>query len=244
MRSSTVLLLALVASASAFSPPLRPPVLRSSPARHGVCARSRPSCAASRIGMSGKIPGFDDGKQQDEAVLNKAAADGRAVIAKLALENQLEVEQLQMSIDKEISLAMKGAELEMLEEYDAKTSVLLAAMNKDRDVIRGEAARIAELQEQLKQPMWWNKGKKDAGGKDKKSFANAVAPILAWTFGLAAANEIYGASNSDEGITFVVGIKAVIDAFLSVISFFIANRKPKATEQGDSGQEGGSGDSS
>jgi hypothetical protein len=177
--------------------------------------------------------------QTEEAVLNRDLQEGQKELKALQDLTNEETTQLQRRLEKEIELAMKGAELEMLEEYDAKTQALLSSMKKDRDVIREEAQNIADLQEQLKSPLWWQK-KQGGAGKDKKSFANTLAPFLAWTFGFAALNEVYSASGSDDGVTFIVGLKTAFDAFLSLVSGFIAFRKAKPAPAGD--DEAGGGD--
>eukprot|EP00960_Hanusia_phi_P009604 279099-Hanusia_phi.AAC.3 len=119
---------------------------------------------------------------------------------------------------------MEGAQIELLEEYDQKTQAILKDMQKQRDIIRQEASNIAELKKQLDNPMWW----KARGKPEKKSKNNFLPMALAWTFGLAAANEIYGGIQSDEGLTFIGGGKAVADSLLCIVSASIAMRKSKS----------------
>ncbi|EKX40276.1 hypothetical protein GUITHDRAFT_154212 [Guillardia theta CCMP2712] len=180
-----------------------------------------------------KVQDADDSKSQslfgkaevlDDKILELEVAKGQKQISELATLTNAEVQTLQKKIEEEINLAMEGAQLELLEEYDQKTQAILKDMMKQRDIIRQEASNIEELKKQLDSPMWW----KSRGNTEKKSKDNFIPMALAWTFGLAAANEIYSGMQSDEGLSFIGGGKAVLDSLLCIVSASIAMRKSKS----------------
>jgi hypothetical protein len=125
---------------------------------------------------------------------------------------------------------MKGAEEQMLEVYDKQTQEILDNMRKERDIIRSEAANILKLKEEMKSGgLWWSRtsGDKKKGG----SFALTLATFLAWTFGFAAANEVWTAYNSDGGIasmSFATSAKTVVDVIIALVSTAIASKKTQA----------------
>lgn len=129
---------------------------------------------------------------------------------------------------QEITLAMTGASIEMLEEYDTKTQAILENMKKDRDIIREETANLERLAKQMETPLWWKKG--DNAPKEGELGSNkfSVPMALAYMFGFAGANELYQMWLADEGIQFIGGAKAVFDLFLATVSGGIALRKKKA----------------
>ena len=129
---------------------------------------------------------------------------------------------------QEITLAMTGASIEMLEEYDVKTQAILTSMKRDRDIIREETANLERLAKQMETPLWWTKGENAPKPGEVGSNKFSVPMALAYMFGFAGANELYQMWLADEGIQFIGGGKAVFDLFLAVVSGSIALRKKKA----------------
>ena len=129
--------------------------------------------------------------------------------------------------EQEITLAMTGASIEMLEEYDAKTQAILENMKRDRDIIREETANLEKLAKSMEQPLWWRKGDNEPKEGELGASKFSVPLALAWMFGFAGANELYQMYLSDEGIQFIGGAKAVFDGFLAIVSGSIALRKKK-----------------
>ena len=128
---------------------------------------------------------------------------------------------------QDITLAMTGATMEMLDDYDLQTQEILEKMKKDRDIIREETANLEMLANSMKQPLWWKKG--DNAPKEGELGSNKFSPslALAWMFGFAGANEVYQLYLNDEGVQFIGAGKAVFDGFLSIVSGSIALRKKK-----------------
>ena len=126
---------------------------------------------------------------------------------------------------------MKGAEEQLLEVYDKQTQEILENMKREREIIRTEAANILRLKDEMKGGgLWWSRR---GGGEKKKgqSFAITLATFLAWTFGFAAANEIWTAYNADGGMssmTFATSAKTVVDMLIAVVSALIASKRTRA----------------
>jgi len=129
--------------------------------------------------------------------------------------------------EQEITLAMTGASIEMLEEYDKQTQAILESMKRDRDIIREETAQLEKLAKSMEQPLWWKKGDNAPKPGEKGSSKFSVPLALAWMFGFAGANELYQMYLNDEGVQFISAAKAVFDIFLAVVSGGIALRKKK-----------------
>jgi len=165
--------------------------------------------------------------QSDEAVMESVTEAGRQELKSLADLTKQEQEELKKKLEEEITLAMTGASIEMLEEYDQKTQAILENMKKDRDIIREETANLERLAKSMEQPLWWQKGDNAPKPGEKGSNKFSVPLALAWMFGFAGANELYQMYLSDEGVQFIPAAKAVFDGGLALVSGGIALRKKK-----------------
>ena len=132
---------------------------------------------------------------------------------------------------QKIEKAMKGAEVELLEVYDKQTQEILTNMKRERDIIRAEAENILKLKDEMNSGgLWWSR----RGGTEQKkgqSFAITLATFLAWTFGFAAANEVWSAYNSEGGIssmTFATSAKTAVDLLIAMVSAAIASKRSRA----------------
>lgn len=166
--------------------------------------------------------------QSDEAAMETVAEAGRQELKGLADLTKQEQEELKKKLEEEITLAMTGASIEMLEEYDQKTQAILEKMKEDRDIIREETANLERLAKSMEQPLWWKKGDNEPKPGEKGSSKFSVPLALAWMFGFAGANELYQMYLNDEGVQFIPAGKAVFDGLLAVVSGGIALRKKKA----------------
>eukprot|EP00287_Rhodomonas_sp_CCMP768_P009779 CAMPEP_0196720530 /NCGR_PEP_ID=MMETSP1091-20130531/3316_1 /TAXON_ID=302021 /ORGANISM="Rhodomonas sp., Strain CCMP768" /LENGTH=249 /DNA_ID=CAMNT_0042061801 /DNA_START=19 /DNA_END=768 /DNA_ORIENTATION=+ len=174
-------------------------------------------------------PGFAKPSIENDS-FDPIANSGKKEVKDLGDLTISETEELKKKLMEEIDLAMKGAEFEMLEEYDKKTQEILDSMKRDRDIIRKETETIQKFKEEMDaSPLWWARRGKQP--KKKGSAALSVALVLAWTFGLAALNELYTGVNSDEGLSVIGGCKAAADGVLAVVSAKIASKKPSAASE-------------
>jgi len=169
----------------------------------------------------------DARREADEREMEAIAEAGRLELQGLKDMAKQEQEVLKKKLEQDITLAMTGATMEMLDEYDSKTQAILENMKRDRDIIREETANLEKLAKSMEQPLWWKKG--DNAPKEGEVGWNKFSPplALAWMFGFAGANEVYQMYLNDEGIQFIGAGKAVFDGFLTIVSGAIALRKKK-----------------
>eukprot|EP00281_Chroomonas_sp_CCMP1168_P024655 CAMPEP_0206234066 /NCGR_PEP_ID=MMETSP0047_2-20121206/12369_1 /ASSEMBLY_ACC=CAM_ASM_000192 /TAXON_ID=195065 /ORGANISM="Chroomonas mesostigmatica_cf, Strain CCMP1168" /LENGTH=267 /DNA_ID=CAMNT_0053658081 /DNA_START=14 /DNA_END=817 /DNA_ORIENTATION=- len=158
----------------------------------------------------------------DEKVIDSDISEGKAELQNLKTLTDEEAEKLRERLSKEIDRAMLQEQAKMLEVYDAKTQQILENMKKERDIIRQEAENLKRLTEEVEGGKFW-KGK----SKKKTNATLTIATVLAYTFAFASVNELYKGLTSDEGLTFIGGLKGVVDALLAVASTYIANKGPQ-----------------
>jgi len=147
--------------------------------------------------------------EQGKGTLNEAKA----------LSDQ-EAQELQARLNKEIDAAMAESQAKILEAYDEKTQGILEDMKTQRDIIREETEKLQALSDEIEGGKFW-KGK----AKKKGSLTLTIATVLAYTFAFASLNEVYKAV-TDEA-TFIGILKGITDAFLAVVSTYIANKGPQ-----------------
>jgi len=145
---------------------------------------------------------------------------GKGALSEAKAQQDAEVKALQERLNKEIDEAMMESQAKILEAYDEKTQAILEDMKTQRDIIREETEKLQALADEVDGGKFW-KGK----AKKKGSLTLTVATVLAYTFAFASINEVYKAV-TDEA-TFLGILKGVADAFLAVVSTYIANKGPQ-----------------
>jgi len=176
-------------------------------------------------GDDGKARGIsfsDSGDYTTEASqIDGDISKGKSELEQVKALTDDEAEKLREKLSKQIDKAMLEEQAKILEAYDAKTQGLLDEMKAQRDIIREENEKLQALAEEVQGGKFW-KGK----AKKKTNMTLTIATFLAYTFAFASVNEIYKGVAGD-GLTFVGGLKAVVDLFLAVASTYIANKGPQ-----------------
>lgn len=146
---------------------------------------------------------------------------GKSELEQIRALTDDEAERLRERLSKQIDDTMMLEQKKMLEAYDLKTEGLLNEMRAQRDIIRDETEKLQKLADEVEGGKFW-KGK----AKKKSNMTLTIATFLAYTFAFASVNEIYKGVAGD-GLTFIGGLKAVVDLFLAAASTYIANKGPQ-----------------